>query len=373
MRTLPFAPALLLILLAACASDLPKATDIEQMRVLGTKLSVVGDEDRATPAPGESVHLSFVTVFPDLDGTTEESELMIVSCTAPDRFTGGLPICQELIDAAESGEVESGSVLTAARKVDCRDIPGRRQTFAGVTVACVSGPPEIDLPIPDDFEAESAMFLGVLCEKGDAYFDPTTTELFGCDDNDGETIALHGTYPVRRDAEDENHNPDATKLSIEMEPFIEWRPIDGTPLAEPGALSDECLAMADALAADVGGDSASSPLMPGVDVGAHQLTLRFPAEERERMGEAFESLEISIHTTFGEMERQFTVWTDESETVDAKRGDVPIDTDPPWLEEDVSWDPDNDVPAAGQLVRFFVTVRDQRGGFNMSTYAACVR
>jgi hypothetical protein len=211
-------------------------------------------------------------------------------------------------------------------------------------------------------------------EKGEAYFDPTSTELFGCDDNDGETIALHGTYPVQLEADDINHRPEISKLSIEMEPFIEWRPIDGTALAEPGALSEDCLEVASGLAADAGGGATgSNPYLPGVDVGEHQLTLRFPAEERERTGEIFESLEVSIHTTFGEMERQFTVWTDESETVGAKRGDVPIDTDPPWLEEDISWDPENDVSTSGKLVRFFVTVRDQRGGFNMSTYAACVR
>jgi hypothetical protein len=218
------------------------------------------------------------------------------------------------------------------------------------------------------------MFLGVLCENGEAYFDPTSTELFGCDDNDGQTIPLHGVYPVQQDPDDENHNPDVSKLSIEMEPFIEWRPIDGTALAEPGVLRDECLSVATGLVADAGGDEAgSNPYLPGVDVGEHQLTLRFPAEEREKVGTAFEPLEITIHTTFGDMERQFTVWTTESETVEAKRGDVPIDTEPPWLEEDVGWDPENDVPANGKLVRFVVTVRDQRGGFNMSTYAACVR
>jgi hypothetical protein len=357
----------LITLSAGCANDLPKATEITRMRVLGSQISVIGDETRATPKPGESVHISFVTAFPDLDSNTEESQMMIVSCTAPDRFTGGLPICQELIDAAESGTVDSGSVLTAARKVECSDIPGRRQTFAGVTVACVNGPPEIDLSIPASFSAGSSMFLGVVCERGDAYFDPTSTTLFGCDDNDGETIGLHGVYPVQKTDEDVNHNPDISKLSIEMAPFIEWHPIDGTAMAEADGLPEDCAALA----------TMAGPTFPGVDVGEHQLTLRFPAEERERAlnepGEPFESLEISVHATSGEIERQFTVFTNESESYGAKRGDVPIDTEPPWLEEDVFWDPSNAVTASGQLVRFFVTARDQRGGFSMSTYAACVR
>lgn len=369
---LMLAPCLLALAgLAGCQDDLPRATEIERMRVLGTRLSVVGDEARATPEPGENVRLSFVTAFPDQLDDTALAEMMIVSCTAPDRYTGGLPICQELIDAAERGDVGSSSVLTAARKIECSDIPGRRQTFAGVTVACVNGPPEITLPIPAGFTAESSMFLGVLCQEGEAFFDPTSTGLFGCDDNDGETILLHGTYPVQRRAEDVNHNPVAAKLSIEMEPFIEWRPIDGTPLAQPGALDESCARQASSMGA------LSNPLLPGVDVGKHRLTLRYPAEERERIegepGRPFETLEITVHATSGEIERQFTVWTDASETYGAKRGDVPIDTDPPWLEADLSWDPENDAPATGRLVRFFVTVRDQRGGFDMSTYAACVR
>lgn len=351
----------------ACASDLPKATEIERMRVLGTQISVIGDETRATPKPGEQVRLTFATAFPDLDENTDESQMMLVSCTAPDRFTGGLPICQELIDAAESGDVDSSSLLAQPRKIKCSDIPGRRQTFAGVTVACVNGAPEIELPIPDSFAADSAMFLGVICQRGKAFFDPTSTTLFGCDDNDGETIGLHGVYPVQHEDDEVNHNPDISKLSIELEPFIEWRPIDGTAMDGPDGLPEDCAAAAE----DAG------PTLPGVDVGEHQLTLRFPAKEREKIlsepGEPFESLEITVHATSGEVERQFTVFTNESETFGSKRGAVPIDTDPPWLEEDLFWDPENDVPGGGQLVRFFVTARDQRGGFSLSTYAACVR
>jgi hypothetical protein len=361
---------LLALLTSACQDDLPKATLIVDMRVLGSQLSVVGDETRASPMPGESVRVSFATVFPEADQTIERGQLMLISCTAPDRYTGGLPICQELIDAFESGAVEqAGMLFTAPEQIPCSDIPGGRQTFGGVTVLCLRGEPDVQLTIPDDFDGSSALFLGILCERGEAFLDPTTPELFGCEDNDGLSIGLTGTFPVQRAEDQINHNPDASLLSIEMEPFIEWRPIDTEMLA---TLPEDCAA-----ATATSGTMPADPLFPGVDVGLHDLTLRYPAEARERVlnepGQPFETLEITVHTTFGEIERQFTVFTDDSETVDVKRGDVPIDTDPPWLEEDLSWDPDDDVPVTGQLVRFFVTVRDQRGGFNMSTYAACVR
>lgn len=356
------------LLSGACQDDLPKATLIERMRLLGVSVSVVGDETRATPMPGETVRLSFPTVFPETGETIDRGQLMLINCTAPDRYTGGLPICQEIIDAVESGNVDD-SLFAAPDQIKCSDIPGGRQTFAGVTVACVRGEPTLQLRVPEDFSGQSALFLGVLCEEGDAFFDPTLPELFGCEDNDGETLPLDGTYPVLRREQDVNHNPDISLLSIEMQPFIEWRPIDPAAANE---LPEDCAA-----ATATSSTMSADPLFPGVDVGAHQLILRYPAEERERAlnepGEPFESLEITVHTTFGEVERQYTLFTDESETFGSKVGEVPIDTDPPWLEEDVNWDPENDVPVTGQLVRFFVTVRDQRGGFNMSTYAACVR
>jgi hypothetical protein len=369
-RLVGAALGLLALFTSACQDDLPKATLIEDMRILGSQISVVGDETRSTPMPGESVRVSFATVFPEADQTIERGQLMLISCTAPDRYTGGLPICQELIDAFESGAVEEAAALfTAPEQVKCSDIPGGRQTFGGVTVLCLRGEPNVQLTIPEDFKGESALFLGILCERGEAFLDPTTPELFGCEDNDGGSIGLMGTYPVQRRDDQVNHNPDASLLSIEMEPFIEWRPIDAEMLAE---LPEDCAA-----ATATSGTMPADPLFPGVDVGLHELTLRYPAEARERAlnepGEPFENLEISVHATFGEVERQFTVFTDDSETVSSKRGEVPIDTDPPWLEEEVSWDPEDDVPVTGQLVRFFVTVRDQRGGFNMSTYAACVR
>lgn len=362
--------SLLALFASACQDDLPKATLIVDMRILGSQISVVGDETRATPMPGESVRVSFATVFPEPDQTIERGQLMLISCTAPDRYTGGLPICQELIEAFESGAVEdSGLLFAAPEQVMCSDIPGGRQSFGGVTVLCLRGEPDARLTIPEDFRGESGLFLGILCERGEAFLDPTSPELFGCEDNDGESIGLTGTFPVQRNPNQVNRNPDASLLSIEMEPFIEWRPLDAEMLA---ALPEDCAA-----ATATSSTMPADPLFPGVDVGLHQLTLRYPAEERERVlnepGEPFENLEISVHATFGEVERQFTVFTNESETVRSKRGEVPIDTNPPWLQESVSWDPEDDVPVTGQLVRFFVTVRDQRGGFNMSTYAACVR
>lgn len=348
-----------LIGLLGCNDDLPKATSIVHMRVLGSQLSVIGDETRATPRPGEDVRITFATVFPDLDQNSDESQLMVLGCTAPDRFTGGVPICQEFIDAALSGDsAVVASVLSMPRKVHCSDIPGRRFTSQGVTVACVDGPPSVVLPIKESFTAARAMFIGVLCEKGRAFIDPETPGLFGCDDNDGETLALHSTYTVQQSDDDENHNPLATDLAVELPLEIsldgEWQAVDAINvigLAEPYALDED-------ICTRLGQDP---PHLPRGDIGSHVLTLRYPADAREELDGIAEPLEVSIHTTSGEVERRFTVWTDESETP----GGI--------LQDTLNWQPDKNPPEGGQLVRFFVTVRDQRGGFDMATYAMCVR
>src|SRR4029079_12447870 len=93
-------------LLVGCADDLPKATEIVHMRVLGANLQAVNDEDdtRATPKPGERVRVSLATVFPSVAESHRFVHAALISCTAPDRYTGGIPVCQELIDLAESGQ-----------------------------------------------------------------------------------------------------------------------------------------------------------------------------------------------------------------------------------------------------------------------------
>lgn len=347
---------LLALLSGGCEDDLPKATEIERMRILGARLSVVGDETRSTPRPGEDVRISFATAFPDLDSTTDEMQTLLIGCTAPDRFTGGIPFCQEFLDAAAN--LDAGAALGMSQKLMCSDIPGRKQTFRGVTIACVDGDPSVELPIADDFEAPQAMFIGIACQNGRAFIDPESATLFGCDNNDdGESIGLHGTYVVQQADEDENRNPSAGDLSLildepeQAELDVNWTPRSAT-LGEADAdpLTEEACRNVD-----------DEAVLREIYRGRHTISLRYPEAAREEVEGELENVEVTIHTTSGEMERRFTVWTDTSEARDG------------ILRERIDWRADkSDPPPGGRLVRFFVTVRDQRGGFDMSTYAACV-
>jgi hypothetical protein len=92
-------------LVFACADNLPKATEIVHMRVLGAKLEVVGDEARATPKPGEHVKVSFDTVFPTQKGSNKSSQMMLI------RSSCAVPICPP----RTSSPAASGCIAWSAR------------------------------------------------------------------------------------------------------------------------------------------------------------------------------------------------------------------------------------------------------------------
>jgi hypothetical protein len=342
--------ALVLGFLPACEDDLPKATLIARMRVLGVQLSVEGDEARTTPQPGERVGLAFPVVYPTLAEDTSAAQMLLIGCTAPDRFTGGLPICQEFIDAVLAGD-DPGAALPMldGGTVSCADLRGLSFQRGALSLACVRGAPRATLSVPADFAAHAMLFRGVICERGTPYIDPNDPLLFGCENEDAEPIRVHGQVPVQYEAAAANHNPDMTALSLVRE-NVPW------PAFDPDDLPPE-QGCAGALPTNFG-----QPVHRVV-TGAHRIELRYQAAARERASGEPETLEFTIYATLGEMERRFTLFTPDDEVV---RG---------VLSSSLDWTPPRaaELPRGGQLVRFFVTVRDQRGGFGMTERAVCVR
>ncbi len=373
-----------------CNDDLPKATEIARMRVLGAQLQVVGDEARTTPRPGESVHLTMPTVFPKLDGNVDDVQSLLIRCTAPTQFTGGLPICQEFLDAALGDDAaDVATALDTAERFTCA-VPLVFDSM-GVTLACLTGEPDVELSIPEDFEADNALYLGVVCEDGAPFIDPTEPTLFGCDgDADAESILVNGQIQILRDDTPANHNPPIEALSLEFDSDIqgymrgEWLPPD-----EETELTDtQCERNAD------------EERLRDVVGGRHEIMVRWDPDAREELEDGtFERVEITIFATDGEMERRFTLFDELDEPVarlDADGDPIlddddepidpvfeqPIDWDPPrWVPEDEWTDAERESfeekeirpPFQNRLVRFFITVRDGRGGFAMTTRAICVR
>jgi hypothetical protein len=342
-------------LVLGCADDLPKATEIVHMRMLGAKLEVVGDETRATPKPGEQVKVTFDTVFPTQRGSTRDSQTLLISCTAPTRYTGGIAICQEFLDAAkgaDSMDVQSALAMGGSTKLRCSNLPGPRVESGGVALQCLAGAPALTLDVRKDFSAARMLFLGVICENGTPLVDVNDPALFSCEHNSGETVRVNGLIPIQHTKADVNHNPSLGDLEIVMDPYTKpWLAPAGKLPADNMCRSDEQPDQSDPLT------------LPYADPGDHKLLLSYDGSAREKVDGELEELELTIYTTAGGMERRFTLWTGTDEL--NKQGE---------LESDLDWDPPAaaGLPSSGKLVRFFITLRDQRGGFDFAERAACL-
>jgi hypothetical protein len=349
---------MLAAVLGGCADDLPKATKIERMRVLGARLEVVGDEQRVTPRPGEDVRVTLPTVFPALERSVDDVQTMLIRCTTPTQFTGGLPICQEFLDAAlgqDSADV--AAAIDMDTRLVCGEFPliAERQEFQGVALWCLGGQPQAELRIPEGIRSD-ALFLGVVCEDGAPFLDPSEPTLFGCDgDAEAEAILVNGQIPVLRgDDSVANHNPSLapSELLMDLGPWPAWDPSE-----QELPPSDNCLGTA---------RREDDDYLRVADIGDHEITIRYDADAREddEEGEP-ESLEFTVFATDGEMERRFTLFNrfDDDELVDG------------FFEDSLEWDPGaaDDVRSGGKIVRFFITLRDGRGGFDMATRVVCVK
>jgi hypothetical protein len=320
------------------------------MRVLGSRFEVIGDEERASPKPGETLRVSFATVFPDLDQNTDESQLMMLACTAPTRYTGGLPICQELLDVALSDQASEADVSgLPTGRIPCDLVPPGGFALGSVSVHCVDGPPELEVEVPKSFTAEQMLVVGILCERGEAFVDPESSSIFACEDASAESILLHGTIPIQHGKDDENFNPDVSLLSIEPHLHRPWDPLGGLELSKDGCA----------------GVDRDDPRLPQIDTMYNELRIYYPAKAREKGPDGLpEPLEISLHATDGEVDRRFTLFRPEDEGDDDGLLESRVTFHPPDADE---------VPRGGRVVQFFVTLRDQRGGFSLERYALCVR
>lgn len=345
-------------LLAGCDTDLPRATEVVSMRVLGARLEVVGDETRTTPRPGEQLSVTLATVFPEVDRHLEDAQSLFIGCTAPDRFTGGVPICQEIIDAVVADEdVADALPMVEGERLRCSDLqPPRRAQEGAVSLACISDEPSVVLDVPESFAADELLLLGVICERGDPFIEPLDPLLFGCADlGGGELVRVQGIFTVRQRESDENHNPDLDALSVLRE-------------GQPWAPAPADLPPEENCEGSVTGDD---PALHRVVPGEHRITLRYRPDAREENEGEPENLELTVYTTLGEMERRFTLF----------EGDEMPDEETGLLQDELNWepplildpDPDDRDVIGSKLVRFFITLRDQRGGFAITERALCLR
>jgi hypothetical protein len=347
--------------LAGCQDTLPKATAITHMRVLGSKVEVVGDETRATPKPGERATVTFVTAFPKVEQSTADSKTMLIGCSAPSRYSGGLPVCQEFIDAAMGvGPVNLETTLPMVKgKFRCKNLPVPIVQNGAVSVQCVEGDPVGQLTVPLDYAGKQLLMLGVVCERGEPFIDATDPLLFGCEDNSGETIRLNALLPVQLADKDENRNPSIDALTTRFD--------DGLWLAPPDMLpTGDCRTLAMDKGIMDGGT------LPYRDPGNHVIELKYDASQREALaGKDVEDLELTVYSTTGKMERRFTVWDGIGMAGKTKPLDASLKWDGPGIDA-LMTDQTKGKKPLYILARFFLTLRDHRGGFSSATRAVCL-
>ena len=135
--------SIFLLAATACTSSLDPATLIARDRVLGAKVTVDADPQRAWPAPGEAATVTWIMAAP---GAAPEASWILAAC--PAATSEGFPICD--------GPVFAHSEST-----------GRA--------------PVLQLAVPADIESRSVVVLGAICASGTPVIDETTLTA-SCDD-----------------------------------------------------------------------------------------------------------------------------------------------------------------------------------------------
>ncbi|MEO8550284.1 MAG: hypothetical protein ABI678_09925 [Kofleriaceae bacterium] len=156
-----------LFLLAACTSTLDPPMLIARDRILGAKVTVDDEPQRAWPAPGEAATVTWLTASP---GATPMFTWVLAAC--PAATTGGFPIC----DGPAFAHAEA------------------------------SGPvPALSLVVPADLTSQAVVVLGAICASGTPVIDPTTFTA-SCDDGSLADEVSEHVFIARDGAT--NHQPD---------------------------------------------------------------------------------------------------------------------------------------------------------------------
>lgn len=326
---------LLATVMSGCSEDLPSATSIQDTRVLGARVEVVGEDEppvRAWPKPGETAQISFRVVGEALDFDPGRLNSAFLICGA----AGGL-FCTDETDPTRLLRDADGPL--DPDDLDPSDLDPR---LASQLRILYDREPRFEVTLEGPLaDVEELLFLGVICDGGRPQFDAEAGGLpLRCEptdaENEADTNLVTFTAPVQT-GEETNYHPDLGEARL----FI-----DNEPWSAPPQELDDCLAV----------HERDPEAMPLVRLGREEIELRMqPPEPVEADPE--EELTIAHFTTAGEMERKFSV-----REPDMPRAAITV----PWVlpaSEDV------EPPAA---VRFFFTARDGRGGFDMIERAACL-
>ena len=300
-------------LLVGCDGEFTPATLVTEPRVIGARAVVDGDPTLAWPSAGDSVSVVFDVAFP---GAAQPLSWALVGCPlAPSAF--GVEQC------------------------------GGEPLGIGIADGAV---PQLDLSIPaDTAEGTSFLVTGVICYSGTPATDLEAQPSEACVGGTGQVVAF--VLPVAT-ADSANRHPELADALL----------LDGSAWTYSPAsdISDQgCLSVAEVPQRSV------SALLSGSEMGELRISASVSATSLEmyqaERGDPpmtvteIEDVLLANHSTAGTFEGRFAFFED---------GD---------LSNEFGWEPPADgVSADGQLVRFYFTLRDGRGGAALITRALCL-
>lgn len=285
---------LLGLAVVGCDDPLKSVELIDEPRLLGARVEVEGEAERAAPEPGERASARFLLAAP-----------------AP---VAGLGFALSACPAAQRGSSRS----------EC----------AGEVFASVNSPlgdsfePRLDFEVPAGLEPSGRVLVfGVVCPESTPRDDG---ESCAGAESLGVTLELDLARP-----DDVNHNPTLEAESISL---------DGEPWSELAAAPGDC--------AGLGYNEVAAG-------SSHSLEVRLDAADRDALPQPSsldpkrEALQLSHFATAGDLSRAFDA----------------IEWDSNDLTRRASWA----APQQSGLVRFWLVLRDFRGGSDFTERAVCVR
>ena len=393
-------------LTSACPANLTEATEVAEARLMGARVEVASDPTRTRPRLGEPFRLRQFLALPGPLTTPLASRysMSLAMCLGVKTPTGML---------ACLGDVRTTPVITPISELEL--------TLDGIVIdrSALSAVVDALLPLlPAGSDPDAALaelmegidriaLFGTLCVDGRAEAVPGKTitadppsQLFRCADNAASAFPDPNPFTLsvlldRGRSGDDNHNPlfacdpaaaaspCAVGVQHDDEPLVPGSFVLARPKKKKSADPREVVpwpAIDNNLALPwdscVGNPSL---LQVRVDSGEHTLRMRFDPGDRERyveeikvngepsMRETREALAVThAATTMGGSVGRFDSLLAADET--DPNAEVSVGYTPP----DSNGKGDHKVPENGRLVRFYFTVRDQRGGIDYAVRELCL-
>jgi len=386
---------LLALLSAACNTDFTQPYEVDEPKIMGVRVEVAGDPERAWPEVGESFTMRVLVARSNKPTTLpleQQLDGAVSVCIGGKLPDSSLFCIAELPMSALQGTAKNRVVSFEELEIplsfgsaDPRALGGSPNVliFGGV---CVEGKVERvkdkvagEAPANELFrcvdnakaELKDALTFTstVAVDYPDDAFEASLNPSFACDETDENSICTTGT--IHKGEETRGGSivlvrPRRTGAADNIKhKVIEWPEVidNREKLAVKGCAKDPRF----------------SSLKVKAGAKEHLIRIRFDQSDREMyqvqemklnktiISTKREELLVSHAATFGggELARYFSVIPRDAS---AKEAEVELAYTPP----DQSEDAEKRITAAGRLVRFYFVVRDQRGGVDLTTRSLCL-